>query len=56
MAMSMWREGERKSPRGQERSKREAIVRAIEEGASSPFYNGPGLPGCCQVAMGWRSD
>jgi hypothetical protein len=23
-----------------------------EEGASSPFYSGPGLPGCCQVTVG----
>ena len=23
-----------------------------EEGPSSPFYSGSGLPGCCQVTMG----
>jgi hypothetical protein len=23
-----------------------------EEGESSPFYSGSGLPGCCQVTMG----
>jgi hypothetical protein len=23
-----------------------------EEGASSPFYSKPGLPGCCQVTVG----
>jgi hypothetical protein len=23
-----------------------------EEGASSPFYSGSGLPGCCQVTVG----
>jgi hypothetical protein len=24
-----------------------------EEGASSPVYSGLGLPGCCQVTVGW---
>ena len=43
MAMNMWREGRGKSPRGQERSKREARIRGKREsqkrevGASSPF-------------------
>jgi hypothetical protein len=27
-----------------------------EEGASSPFYSGSGLPGCCQVTVGQNLD
>ena len=40
MAMSTWREGKGKSPRGQERSKREARVREREEGQAAPFILG----------------
>jgi hypothetical protein len=38
--------------------KREARVRENkrEEGASSPFYSWLGLPGCCQVTVGWSLD
>ena len=53
--MSTWKEeegkGEGKSPRGQERSKREARVRE-KGGASKPFYSGLSLPGFCQVTVG----
>jgi hypothetical protein len=32
---------------------REAGARVRERGgASSPFYSGPDLPGCCQVTVG----
>jgi hypothetical protein len=31
---------------------REARPQEREDGASSPFYSGPGLPGCCQVTVG----
>ena len=56
-AMNIWREGEGtgkgKSPRRQERSRRTREQEARgEEGASSPFYSGSGLPGCCQVTVG----
>ena len=27
-----------------------------EEGLSSPFYSGSGLPGYCQVTVGWSLD
>jgi hypothetical protein len=37
---------------GESKSRREAIEQEREEGASSPFYSGPCLPGCCQVTMG----
>lgn len=42
---------------GQEgKNKREAREQEQEEGASSPFYNESGLPGCCQVTVGWSLD
>ena len=41
LCMSSWRE------RGSKRERQER-----EEGANSPFYSGPGLPGCCQVTVG----
>jgi hypothetical protein len=63
--MSMWRGGagrewgeRREESWGQSESKkareskRETRDQEGEEGASSPFYSGPGLPACCQVAMG----
>jgi hypothetical protein len=27
-----------------------------EERASSPFYSGSCMPGCCQVTVGWNLD
>jgi hypothetical protein len=33
------------------RQERETRGQEREEGASSPFYSGPGLPGCCQVTV-----
>ena len=46
-AMTTWREqeGKREATGKQERE---------EEEAGSPFYNGSGLPGCCQVTVGWH--
>jgi hypothetical protein len=41
----MGREGEQGGKR-QERQERQ------EEGASSPFFSGPGLTDCCQVTVG----
>jgi hypothetical protein len=43
--------------KGKERSKR-SRVRELEreEGASSPFYSGSGLSGCCQETVGWSLD
>ena len=47
--MTTWREGGKGMGREEEQvSKRQER----EEGASSPFYSGPGLPGCCQVTVG----
>jgi hypothetical protein len=46
----MRREGEQEGAREQEREARE---QERGEGASSPFYSGPGLPGCCQGTVGW---
>jgi hypothetical protein len=45
--MSRWGWGGRE--REQERQE-------SEEGASSPFYSGPGLPGCFRVTVGWSLD
>jgi hypothetical protein len=47
--MEWEREGRReelKMAREMKENKRE------RRGASSPFYSGSGLPGCCQVTMG----
>ena len=53
MAMSSWREGEGNgNGEGESESRREARDQEREEGASSPFYSGPGLPGYCQVTVG----
>jgi hypothetical protein len=53
MAMSSWREGEGNgNGEGESESRREARDQEREEGASSPFYSGPGLSGCCQVIVG----
>ena len=43
-----------------ERGKMEGRARRQEsrraEGASSPFYSESGIPGCCQVTVGWSLD
>ena len=56
--MSTWTEGERriegkegKGLRVEDQEKQES-----EEGASSPFYNESGIPGCCQVTVGQSLD
>ena len=48
LAISMW----------ENRGKGRAITRESKRarGASSPFYTGSGLPGCCQVTGGWSLD
>jgi hypothetical protein len=39
-----------------EQGERERIERQErEEGPSSPFYSGPGLPGCFQITVGVHS-
>jgi len=43
--MNMWRERGQKGKRVREQEH--------EEGANSPFYSESGIPGCCQVTMGW---
>ena len=56
--MSMWRErGERDGERGGrgERTEEEQEGKR-EEGASSSFYSESGIPGCCQVTVGWSLD
>ena len=60
--MNTWREvgegnerrekGRRKRARGEQETKRAREQR----GASSLFYRGSGLPGCCQVTMGRSLD
>jgi hypothetical protein len=42
--------------RGGEKSKRAREKQEREEGANSHFYSGLGLPGCCQVTVGWSLD
>jgi hypothetical protein len=58
--MATWREGgrewEERRSKG-EGGKREARAEKShkgEEGPSNLFYNGPSLPGCCQVTVGRR--
>jgi len=41
--------GERWDRREEGKSKKQEN----EEGASSPFYSESGIPGCCQVTVGW---
>ena len=45
------REGGREEPKGA-REKQAGKSSKREEGLSSPFYSGSGLPGCCQVTVG----
>jgi hypothetical protein len=53
----MGRDGVGGGARGQSRSKKgRARDQEREEGASSPFYSGSDLPGCCQVTVGWSLD
>jgi hypothetical protein len=69
--MTTWREGgreweesgegngERGEARGSKRArgkKARRQERERQEGASSPFYSGSGLPGCCQVTVEWSLD
>ena len=59
--MTMWREegrewGERGSKGARGKRERDKSKRVREEGANSPSYSGPGLPGCCQVTVGWSPD
>jgi hypothetical protein len=44
--------------RGEQKQGRSKRTRdqGSEEGASSPFYSGSGLPGCCQLTVGWSLD
>jgi hypothetical protein len=61
MTMSTWREGGKRMGReGEQEGKRQEMrdrsKRVTEEGASSPSYLGPGLPGCCQVTVGQSLD
>ena len=45
-----WKErGQGKSPREEEGKKKAREEQESEESASSPFYRGSGLPGCCHV-------
>jgi hypothetical protein len=39
-----------------QRPEREAKGQEREEGISSHLYSGRGLPGCCQVTVGWSLD
>ena len=57
--MSTWREGgrewgreDRVGTREEQEPKRTRKEQERGEGASSPFYSGSGLPGCCQVTVG----
>ena len=53
--MATWREGRREwGDRGSKREQ-ESKRQEREERTSSPFYSGPGLPGCCQVTVGVES-
>ena len=45
----MWREGaEREGGKSREQESK--------EGANSPFYTEAGIPGCCQVTVGWSLE
>jgi hypothetical protein len=60
MVMNMWREiegnGEVEKGKTRERESKREREQESEEGASSPFYSVSGLPGCCQVTVGWSLD
>jgi hypothetical protein len=48
----MWREGKREwEERKNKGARGKGEKQEKEEGASSPFYSGPGLPDCCQVTV-----
>jgi hypothetical protein len=36
--------------------KRETREQESKEGTHNPFHSGPGLPGCCQIIVGWSLD
>jgi hypothetical protein len=46
------RGGRESGERGSKREPQESKRQEREEKANSPFYSGPGLPGCCQVTVG----
>ena len=50
-AMNMWRDGGGEWGEKGQRGKR-IREQESEEGASSPFYNESGIPGCCLVTVG----
>ena len=41
---------------GGERRGREGRGEESEERAHSPFYSESGIPGCCQVTVGWNLE
>jgi hypothetical protein len=47
--------GEREQGAGA-RAREKEREREREEGASSPFYSESGIPGYCQVTVGWSLD
>ena len=56
--MAMWRGGRREWGERGSKGEGERGVREQEreEGANSSSDSGPGLPGCCQVTVGWSLD
>ena len=50
----MWRE--RGTGWGESEWSKKARARENREWGSSPFYSEPGIPGCCQVTVGWSLD
>ena len=53
----MGREGKGRDEKGGSQREHKRNKRSREGGgASSPFESGSGLPGCCQVIMGWGLD
>jgi hypothetical protein len=50
----MWRE--RGKGWGESEWSKKARARENREWGSSPFYSEPGIPGCCQVTVGWSLD
>jgi hypothetical protein len=52
----MERRGKGMGRDGEQEGAIEQEARESEDGASSPFHSAPGLPGCCQVTVGWSLD
>lgn len=52
------REGEMEGEKGSEKegAEKEGAESKREEGANSPFYRESGIPGCCQITVGWNLD